>query len=88
MKDLQVEELKKPLEPKAPALQHFENAENSGKARKEKKNNCRQQRGYWAPKDGRPQERSNPATEINNTFTAGGGTSRKNQNRGAKQNQA
>ena len=88
MKDPQVEELKKPQEPKVPAPHCSENAETSEKAWKEKKNNRRHWRGHWASKDGRPQERSTPATGVNNTSTAGGENSRKNQNRGARQDPA
>ena len=88
MKDPQVEELKKPQEPKTSTLQRSENAETSEKAWKEKKNNCRHQCNHRAPKDGRLQKRSTPATGVNNTSIAGGGNSRRNQNRGARQDPA
>ena len=58
IKDLQSKELKKPQKPKAPAPQRFKNIETSEKAWKEKKNDCRHQRGHQIPKDGRPQEGS------------------------------
>ena len=88
MKDLRVEKSKKPQELKAPAPQCFENVETFEKARKEKKNNRCHWRGYRPPKDGRPQKRSTPATGVNNTSIARDGNSRKNKNRGARQDPA
>ena len=88
MKDPQVKELKKPQEPKAPACQCSENAGTSKKAWKEKKNNSRHQRSYQAPKDSSAQEKSTPVTGVNNTSTAEGRNSKKNQNRGARRDPA
>ena len=88
MKSPQVKETKKPQESKPLDFQRSENAETSEKARKEKKNNCRHWRGHRAPKGGRLQEESTPSTGIDNTSTAKSGTSKKNQNRGARQDPA
>ena len=75
-------------EPKARAPQRFNNAEISEKAWKEKINNRRHQRSYPPPQDWRPREGSTSAIWVNDISTSGGGNSRKNQNRGSRQDSA